>query len=204
MPSRRFKPEFNAVPRIYAGFAATTATLVGVIILIVFSPLALQVLDDDNRDWERLSLIGQSYGAISAVLAAAAVVAVALTLMLQQRQMREARRLAIRQFHTNLLVMAIENPDLLPAWGHVPRPDGADPRLTLYTNLVLNYFVLLHQTGSANLEEIRLHLRFMAASEWARSYWESTAEIWNTAYSGKSRQILDVFAEELGQPRQDP
>jgi hypothetical protein len=135
------------------------------------------------------------------VLAAAAVIAVALTLIIQQRQMREARRLAIRQFHTDL--MAIDKPELLQAWGQAPQPEGAEPRLTVYTNLVLNYFVLLHETGSANLAEIRLHLKFMATSDWARSYWESTAHIWATAYSGKSRRIVEIFAEELAQPPQN-
>jgi hypothetical protein len=197
-------PEFIAAPRFHIGFVATTLALAGAIVLIIFSPLALPILDNGDRDWERLSLIGQSYGAISAVLAAAAVVAVAFTLILQQRQIREARRLAIRQFHTNLLAMAMDNPDLLQAWGHAPQPEGADPRLTTYTNLVLNYFVLLHQTGSASTDEIKLHLRFMATSEWARSYWRSTAHIWTTAYTGKSRQIVDIFADELGQPPTKP
>jgi hypothetical protein len=202
--SRRFPPGLIATPRLSAGHVATTLALITTILLIVFSPLALSILDDGQRDWERLSLIGQSYGAISAVLAAAAVIGVALTLILQQRQMRESRRLAIRQFHTDLLAMAIDKPELLQAWGPAPQPDGAEPRLTTYTNLVLNYFVLLHQTGSADLEEIRLHLKFMATGEWARSYWESTASIWTTAYSGRSRQIVDVFAEELGRPLVKP
>jgi hypothetical protein len=91
--------------------------LITTILLIVFSPLALSILDDGQRNWERLSLIGQSYGAISAVLAAAAVIGVALTLILQQRQMRESRRLAIRQFHTDLLAMAIDKPELLASDG---------------------------------------------------------------------------------------
>ncbi|BCB79753.1 hypothetical protein GCM10022251_40150 [Phytohabitans flavus] len=191
------------VSRVPLSFVATALALVATVALIVLSPLALPILDDSDRDWERLSLIGQSYGAISAILAAAAVVGVAFTLILQQRQMREARRLAIRQFHTNLLAMAIENPELLQAWGNFPHPKDAEPRLTVYTNLVLNYFVLLHQTSSADLEEIRLHLRFMANSEWARRYWRDAAEGWTATYTGRSRQIIDIFAEELGQPKAD-
>lgn len=202
MKSRRASPELITMPRLPVGFLVAIVVAIGSTALIVFSPLALPILDDGQRDWERLSLIGQSYGAISAVLAAAAVIAVALTLIVQQRQMREARRLAIRQFHTDLLAMAIDKPELLQAWGQTPQPEGAEPRLTTYTNLVLNYFVLLHQTGSADLQEIRLHLKFMATSEWARSYWASTEAIWTTAYSGRSRRIVDVFAEELGRPSQ--
>jgi hypothetical protein len=202
--SRRISSELITVPRLSVGSLAATLTLAATIILIVFSPLALPILDDGQRDWQRLSLIGQSYGAISAVLAAAAVIAVALTLIVQQRQMREARRLAIRQFHTDLLAMAIDKPELLQAWGKAPQPEDAEPRLTVYTNLVLNYFILLHETGSANLEEIRLHLKFMSTSEWARSYWASTAHIWFTAYPGKSQRIVDIFAEELGQPQPNP
>jgi hypothetical protein len=195
--------EFTSAPRSHIGLLAATLALASSVALIAFSPLALTIIDDGDRDWERLSLIGQSYGAISAVLTAAAVIGVAMTLVLQQRQMRESRRLAIRQYHMNLLSMALENPELLRAWGNFPHPEGAEPRLTVYTNLVLNYFVLLHQTGSADTEEIRLHLKSMASGDWARQYWESAAEGWYAAYSGNSRKIVDVFAEELGRPKKD-
>ncbi|GLH95876.1 hypothetical protein Pa4123_11480 [Phytohabitans aurantiacus] len=184
--------------KVNLGILATSILLILAVALIVASPLALRFLDSEEHDWERLSLIGQSYGAISAVLAAAAVIAVAMTLGLQQRQMRDARRMAIRQFQTDLLAMAINDPDLLQAWGQFPRPEGVEPRLTVYTNLVLNYFILLHQTGAANIDEIRMHLRFMATSEWVRSYWQSTEDVWRTGYPSKKGGIIAVFSEELG------
>ena len=40
------------------------------IALIVASPLALILIDRKGVDWDRLSSIGQSYGAISAILSA--------------------------------------------------------------------------------------------------------------------------------------
>jgi hypothetical protein len=184
--------------------AATTILILIAITMVLLSPLALPALDDQQRDWERLSLIGESYGAISAVLGASAVVAVALTLVIQQRQLRDTRQLAIRQFHTELLTMAIQDPELLKAWGDFNRPDGVEPKLVVYTNLVLNYFILLHETGSATSDEIRLHLRFMATSEWVRAYWASTADIWRTGHAGSTQGIVDLISNELSTPTSDP
>jgi hypothetical protein len=169
--------------------------------LIALSPLALLAINTNRIDWNRLSSIGQSYGAISAVLSAAAVGGVAVTLILQNEQAKDARRFAVREMHRELLRMAIDRPSLFEAWGQFPARDLAGPDLVVYTNLVLNYLVLLHRTGAAKMDEVRMYVRFMANGEWGQRYWSETAETWRAAYSGADREIIDAIDEEFMRTR---
>jgi hypothetical protein len=57
--------------------------------LIAASPLALGLLDRQSRDWERLSWLGQTYGAASALLAVLALIGVAVSLTMQAREGRQ-------------------------------------------------------------------------------------------------------------------
>ena len=167
------------------------------VILIGASPLALLLVDSKSVDWTRLSSIGQSYGAISAVLSAAAVGGVAVTLILQHEQAKDARRFAVREVHRDLLRMAIHDPSLAKAWGEFPARDVEDPRLVMYTNLVLNYLVLMYETDTAPIEEIRAHMRSVAGSDWMQQYWEQSASTWRLAFPGRRRKIVDLMDEEF-------
>jgi hypothetical protein len=170
--------------------------------LIALSPLALLAINTDRVDWNRLSSIGQSYGAISAVLSAAAVGGVVITLILQHEQSKDTRRFAVREMHRELLRMAIEKPVLLEAWGRFPADQARRPELVVYTNLVLNYLVLLHETNAASLDEIRAHAKFMAEGEWAQDYWSKTAQTWRAAYPRTAgKEVVNMIDDEFRRAR---
>jgi Family of unknown function (DUF6082) len=110
------------VRKVFIGTIFSLAGLIG-LGMIVFSPLLLRELDRFTRtDWSRLSEIGQTYGAASAILAMLALGAVAASLLFQARQTKSANIQAIREFHLELTKMALDNPRLyLPSWGHPVR-----------------------------------------------------------------------------------
>src|SRR3569833_2312821 len=85
--------------------------------LIGASPLALDVFQGSTSHWNRLSAIGQTYGAASAVQSVLAVIGVAVTLTLQTRDSRALRLQAIRESHFRLLEMAMNDPELYNVWG---------------------------------------------------------------------------------------
>lgn len=76
--------------------------------LIGASPFALDAFRGSTSYWNRLSAIGQTYGAASAVLSVLAVIGVAVTLVLQARDSRALRLQAIRESHIRLLEMAMK------------------------------------------------------------------------------------------------
>lgn len=66
----------------------TAVTLLLIVIamvgVVVASPLALGVFGGAAEEWERLSFIGQTYGAISALIAVFALVGVVVTLIFRR------------------------------------------------------------------------------------------------------------------------
>jgi len=60
--------------------------------LVAVSPFALNLLSPNATDWTQLSLIGQTYGAASALLAVIALLGVAVSLLMQAREARASRQ----------------------------------------------------------------------------------------------------------------
>jgi hypothetical protein len=111
------------------------------IVLVVVSPFVMGALDNGKTDWDRLSSIGQSYGAISALLSAAALIGVAATLGLGARQLRDGRRATVRHFHLELLKMALEDRRFVDVWGSKGTSPNLDDDVVVYCNLVFNYLL---------------------------------------------------------------
>lgn len=96
--------------------AATAVALIGV------SPIALGAFHGPTDKWERFSFIGQTYGAASAIVSVLALVGIVMTLSYQARETKLAREETRRQAVSDLLKMAMEDPDLDECWGPVPGP----------------------------------------------------------------------------------
>ncbi len=64
--------------------------------LVALSPLMLERLDGQAQDWERLSFIGQTYRAASAILSVLALIGVSVSLLLQAREAKATREQALR------------------------------------------------------------------------------------------------------------
>jgi hypothetical protein len=97
-----------------------TLTSVAVLALVILSPFALALLaNEDGVDWNSLSTVGQTYGAVSAVIAVLALGGVAASLVVQNREAKANREQALRVLHTDLLRMAMDNPEYMGLLGTV-------------------------------------------------------------------------------------
>jgi thiosulfate reductase cytochrome b subunit len=79
---------------------------------VILSPLSLGVLRRNlgNVNWGRLGHIAQTYGAVSAIIAAIALVGVVVSLIIQSREAKAARTNSLRALHVELLKMAMDDP----------------------------------------------------------------------------------------------
>src|SRR5690348_10784170 len=100
--------------RVIVLVGALAVIIIGVVWL---SPFALEWLSDRPVNWARLSEVGQTYGIASAVIAAFALLAVGFSLIFQIRELRQGRIQAIREMHSGLLKLALEEPIYLQCWG---------------------------------------------------------------------------------------
>ena len=127
---------------------ALTAVILG---LIVLSPVLLrQVGGLGGEDWARLSNIGQTYGAASAVLSALAVGGVAVSLFLQASQARANQVQMVREYQRDLVRIMLDDPELyLPCWRpiEVPDLDINAKRQHLFSMLRMNFGQMGYEVG---------------------------------------------------------
>lgn len=160
---------------------SATITLVGILTLVVASPLALSELARYERNWPQLSNIGQTYGAVSALLSSIALGGVVLSLLYQARDSKTAREQTTRSLQLELIKMQMEDPALMTAsgapWGLAIPAESAPIREFLYIQIWINYLL-----GTYVMNEIsEATLRYVIANELFRSragryYWEARSQ----------------------------
>jgi Family of unknown function (DUF6082) len=166
--------------------------------LIGISPLALGAFHGSTEHWNRLSSIGQTYGAASAVLSVLAVIGVAVTLVLQARDSRALRLHAIRESHIRLLEMAMDAPDLNKVWG----PSGlSDPfvhqRQNMYANMIISQWEMSYATRTLTDKHLRLLAKEFLSGTIGRNFWKvARTDRLNTSETKRTRRFHEIIDEE--------
>lgn len=170
--------------------------------LVGLSPLALGIFRGEAGYWERLSFIGQTYGAASALLSVVAIVGVVATLVFQAREVRVAREEARRTAVSDLLKMAMDDPDFNECWG----PTGLDEpfrdqRQHMYINLVVSEWQMSFETGALGEKRLRAIAAEMFRGRPGRRYWQEAREIRLATTENKKahrfHQVLDEAYREV-------
>lgn len=168
--------------------------------------MAFSLLGGRTGAWERLSFIGQTYAAASALLSVLALLGVASTLVLQARETKLEREEARRRAVADLLKMAMDDPDLSECWG----PSGlADPpkqqRQHMYINMIVAEWRQSYEAGSLEEPRLRAIANEMMSGMPGRRYWEAVREVRMSTSQGKAqRRFHQILQEEYERPRVPP
>jgi uncharacterized membrane protein len=181
----------------YAVVVTLLVVLLGVA-LISLSPLALGIFHGATTQWERLSFIGQTYGAASAIISVLALVGVVLTLGYQARETKRAREETRRQAISDLLKMAMEDSDLDECWGPVPAPDDQKSRKQqLYSNMIIAAWEMSYETGATPEHRLRYNANEMFSGEVGRTFWRNSRESrLSTSANRHERRFHQILDEE--------
>ncbi|MFF9819035.1 DUF6082 family protein [Streptomyces sp. NPDC014006] len=166
----------------------------GLLGLIVSTPFTLVALAPANTDWGKLSDISQTYGAVSVVLSAIALVGVALSLLYQVQQTRTSHEQAIRDSHLQLATLALSDPDLLLAWSPPDTPVALKRhRQHLVTSLALGELLHRFRIGHLSVEKLAVKLDGHFRGEVAREQWQREGPGWRrTMGTGDRRDRVFV------------
>jgi len=188
---------------------ASTSLAVGItgIAASLAVPLLL-LLRLNDRQLNRWSEIGQALSPIGIFFSGTAFIGVAVALLIQQRELRnqhdeisiareeQARssEVVMRQLHTDLIKMAIEDPELQSVWPDIA-PGVAGSKKDLYCNLILNLQKVAYETHTIELAELRGALQFLMTSRDMHLFWKKvrTARVQVTG----SDQDEDFFTTEV-------
>jgi hypothetical protein len=147
-------------------------------IAVVFSPLALREFGTSAHiNWSQLSNIGQTYGAVSALLTAMALAGVVASLLFQARDVRLTKEQAIRTFHHELIRMQLDDPfymNALGASGDMAIPAERDKaRLNLYVHLWVSFWQTFYAMGMMPESQLRSACKLeLFRGRPGRDYWE--------------------------------
>ena len=178
---------------------AIAALIVGSAGLIAVSPAGLNLFSSvKGVDWLKLSSIGQTYGAVSALISGIALAGVVISLILQSRELHLVREQAFRGQQFELLRFAIDNPSFVSSWGYVP-PEGAsveDVRRVGYTNMIFSFWGSGYATRKLNDYELRQNFEGIFQGEAGRSYWEGSRNVWHKEATRRMRRFAWIAEEE--------
>ncbi|HEX3780628.1 MAG TPA: DUF6082 family protein [Pseudonocardiaceae bacterium] len=173
--------------------------------LVSASPWALLALGQDNLDWSRLSNIGQTYGAVSAVVASVALFGVVASLVIQSREVKAARLNSQRDHHVNLMRMAMDDPLYMECFGPYLTENFETERQLVYINLLVAQWYSEYEIGEPSDAPLRAAAVNVFASNPGRRYWEVAGQYWQDNYPGRRakrfQRVLDeAYREALKRP----
>jgi hypothetical protein len=167
--------------------------------LVVASPLALQVIDShSNANWPQLSNIGQTYGAVSALLAALALVGVAVSVLMQNRELRHDRWEAGRSRHFDIIRMALDDPLYRQVFSRPgPQTPDNEARLVGYTNMLFEYWKMMWEFGDWSETQLRACFRDVLSTGAGYSYWTKYGDGRARLTRTKRERIFERVAGEV-------
>ncbi len=190
-----------ATVRKTAAYLAALVAATGILSLVLASPLLLRELGRIRGiDWTRLSNVGQTYGAASAILSAVALIGISLSLMVQARQARAERIRVVRERHMELLRIILDNPEIYASVIGVRTPSKVDDsRRFVFSTMWMNYSRLGYQMGVINQHVLREEiLRGAFRGKPMRDWWAVAGKYWSpeTEPDRRSRQFVRIASEE--------
>lgn len=169
--------------------------------LVILSPFALRALATSfGLNWSSLSNIGQTYGAVSALITALALGGVVISLLYQARDVDATRSQAIRTFQFELLRLELEDADLMWAsgapWGAPVPADYKALRRHIFVHMWLSFWESQFVLKEMSATSARLAARELFSAQPARDYWHYVGKGRIATNKGRMLQFLHIVDEE--------
>jgi hypothetical protein len=192
----RFMPTRRSVST-----AFITIILVVTVGLAILSPFALAGISHFRSDWPQLSNIGQTYGAVSAILSALALGGILASLLYQARDSRNAHEQMTRTFQFELIKLELEDPSLMVAtgapWGLDIPSDSASLRQFLYVQMWVAYLAGSYATGEISASTARQLAAFeLFRGRPGRAYWAAVGRRQLANSEGRRNHFFRILDDE--------
>ena len=162
-----------------------------VVIGVALSPMLLGLAyAGTGTDYTMIGDLGQAYGAASAMVAVAALIAVTASLIVQGRQGRVMRLQLLDETTDELVRLAMVNPAYRQCWGSRVSPAHVGEDLFYYCQLLVKLWTDSWEQRKIDESLARAYLQTFFDSEVPRMFWERTGD-WHRP--GPARNHRDRF-----------
>lgn len=164
---------------------------------IILSPILMQGVLARNPDLAQLSSIGQAYGGVSAVLSGLAFLGIAISLILQRKEMRVSQLVTARERHFELIKIVLERPEL----GSQRIPEDSDHVYSkkLLANLWLSHWRMLWDIGQTGDDQLRRDCIALFEDAVHREWWHKVRVFWTDDGTRKSHHFALVVDQAYEQ-----
>lgn len=181
--------------------AIMTSSCIAVVGLVTLSPFALVRLAHFRHDWSQLSNIGQTYGAISALVSSLALGGVIVSLLFQARDNQNAREQTTRTLQHELIKLEMDDPALMTSlgapWGLNLPSESGPIRNFLYVQMWVSFWGGNYTIGEMSDSNVRsLASRELFRSEAGRNYWVSVGQVQMEGSTGRRNRFFRLLDEE--------
>jgi hypothetical protein len=136
------------------------------------------------------------------IVSIAALLAVAISLVVQQQQARTAQMVDVRERHFELIKLMLDHPEL--DYNATDRPPSDDRKTAIGMSLWLAHWNTLWHIGKLDEKALRFNLEDLFANPEARQWWHRVAGAWSSKGTRKERRFLAIVSEECEAARTKP
>lgn len=196
-------------PRWLRALIVLSAPILGIaLVAIGLAVPAFLLFRSDATTLDRWSKIGEALSPIGVFFSGVAFIGIALTLFLQGRELGNQREeltiareeqqrsseIALRELHTALIRMAIDDAELRQVWPQMPSGVGVTKK-DHYCNLILNLQKVAYETRTIELAELRGALRHLMESRDIYRFWQKVRSVRVQVTQGDEGE--DFFTTEV-------
>ncbi|MGR6921147.1 DUF6082 family protein [[Actinomadura] parvosata] len=176
-----------------AGFA--------VLLMLLASPFVLDRLAAATGiNWASLADVGDAYGSAIALLTAASLLVLAVSVAFQARTARISSETTVRMLHLEMMRFAIEDPTLLQMEGAEwdGTAEGAEEmRRWAYINMQLALYRSFHALRELPTAELRMAMAARFRSRLGRKHWEHNRTWFRASErNGHDRRFNKIVEDE--------
>ena len=136
------------------------------------------------------------------IVSIAALVAVAISLLVQQQQARTAQAVDVRERHFELIKLMLDRPEL--DYNATGRP-ATDERLTaIGMSLWVAHWNTLWHIGKLDEKALRFNLADLFRTPEARAWWTKVGGGWSSRGSRRERRFIAIVTEECAASAEAP
>jgi hypothetical protein len=183
--------------------------LIAITLLAGVGMAALLARQGAAADWSKWSNVGQTFGALSAIISGLALVAVVVAARAQSRELERQRNFLVsnnsanlRTLHLEILKISIQDPKMAEVWPQLaPRLRADLNRQYLYANVIYQFHWTSLQLGNYSDEEAISTLRYLFTSPLMRGYWHAATQARRSLSPGSAEYRFAQKVDEICRER---
>lgn len=130
----------------------------------------------------------------STLISSIALVGIAVSLLLQSRQLRISQLEALRIVQYNLLRMALDNPELIASLVEDRDPESFTKGIFL--NWRSKVLELNYEVNAMSADSVRLQAKLMFGGQFSRDWWSETKPIYESEAKTKRQKEFVTLLDE--------